>query len=323
MSCNVVKVYVDFVSKNFDVYTKKIMGKFYDKDLFDKYIRCYVNVRYYNQCVSVRTTLEANLNYYLNEVYGKNNNKTSKFILELFKMYYYLDGVKKFNYEKDLKKFVGELNDVRENKLGIVDKSFETKFCDLILDNMKRMDKYIDSFDSKDFYLERNYYEKKEVTDIDIFSNVSIPKLYSSYAINKVWNSVVISENSLQICYYLINQEVLKNVINGNFNSKYIVPFKSSLFSKKDKIKRVLEIMNNDISRDLISLKINYDEFVKNKDDVYKLIHDGYSFSVILDDTFSKDGRGSSVLDIFEYIIVTDISYKNAALVGRKNVIYL
>ncbi len=322
MSCNVISNYVDFVSKNLDIYTKKIMGKYYDNELVNKYIDAYVSVRYYNRKVSVRTTLEANINHYLNEVYSKNNNKTSRFILELFKMYYYLDGVKKFNFDKNLNKFSKELNDIRETKLGIVDKDFISKFSNLVIDNKKKEEKYINSFDSRDFYLVINDIRGKNVSDVEVVSNVSIPKLYSSYAINKVWNSTIIAENSLQVCYYLLNQMILKDIIDGDNSSKYIVPFRCSLFSKKDKIKRVLEIMNNDIAKDLISLKISFGDFINYKDDVYRLIKEGYQFSVILDDVFLKS-RDNNILDNFSYIIINDDKYRNSKLIGKKNIIMM
>ena len=81
--------------------------------------------------------------------------------------------------------------------------------------------------------------------------------------------------------------------------------------------------MNNDIARDLISLKVSYEEFIKNKDDIYKLIKDGYQFSVVLDDYFIKSSRDIGILDNFKYIIVPDIKYKVSRLREKKNIIYL
>ena len=84
MSLNVVYKYVDFTKSNFLIFTKKIMGKYFDKEKFTQYLDTYVNVRYYHQYEEVKSTLEANLNYYLGNIYFKDESKISRFILELF-----------------------------------------------------------------------------------------------------------------------------------------------------------------------------------------------------------------------------------------------
>ena len=321
MSLNVVKEYVDFTKSNFLIFTKKIMGKHFDKELFQQYMDVYVNVRYYNQFDSVKSTLEANLNYYLGNVYSKNKSKTSQFVMELFKMYYYLDDVKNFDYEHDLKSYVDEICDVRENKVGIVEKEFSFDFKKMIVEMFHRREKYIDSLDSKDFYL-----DMRDVLDnryyVDIKNNVEIPRLYSGYAIRKVWNSGIISENSFQIELYLLSQVILRDIIKGNFSDNYLVDFRISLLNKKEKIRRTLDIVRNDICLGVISFNITYKEFIDYKDIILKYIHDGISFNVILDDSFLKN-KSYGMLDIFKYIIITDSKYKVGRVGGKRTLVLL
>ena len=176
MSKNVVKEYVDFTTDNFLMFSKKIMGKHFDKELFLQYMNTYVSVRYYDQQDRVKSNLEANLNYYLDQVYSKNKSVISKFMLELVKMYYYLDGVKKFDFNKDLKPYVDEICEIRNEKVGIKDKEFASDFKKLVRDMYDRRVKFIDSFDTNDFYLDmvdvkdNRYY-------VDIKTNV-IKNLY-------------------------------------------------------------------------------------------------------------------------------------------------
>ena len=321
MSLNVVSEYVEFTKNQFQVSTKKIMGKYYDKELFLQYMDMYVNVRYYNQMVLVRSSLEANLNYYLEEVYSKNESKVSKFMLELFKMYYYIDDVKKFDYDKNLKDYVQEIVDIRENKVGIVDKDFKNDYKKFLLSMRDRRLKFIDSLDSKDFSLQLNDIEDNRYM-VSLETSVSIPKLYSNYAIRKVWNSPVISENAFQIELYLLSQVILRDVIKGNFLDYYLVDFVVSLFSKKEKLRRVISIFNNDVCLEYISFNISYHDFLENKDSVLKLIHDGVHFNVVLDDDFMKD-KNYDMLDIFRYIIILDNKYKSSRFVGKKNVILM
>ena len=321
MSLNVIKEYVDFTRDNFMVSTKKIMGKHFDKELFSKYMDMYVNVRYYNQMVLVRSSLEANLNYYLEDVYSKNESTVSKFMFELFKMYYYIDDVKKFDYDKDLKAYIEEFSDVREKKVGIPDKEFSRDLKKFILDIRDRRSKYINSFDSNDFYLDMLDVKKNRFY-VGIKSNVSIPKLYSTYAINRVWNGTLLSENTLQIELYLLSQVILRDVISGNFLDNYLIDFKGSLFSKKEKLRRTFDIVRNDICLDLISFSISYKDFLDNKDMVLKLIHDGIHFNVILDDKFLED-KSFEMLDIFKYIVIVDDKYRVGRISSKKNVVFM
>ena len=138
MSCNVIKEYVDDTKKIYLDYTKRVMGKYFDKELFNTYLDIYIKTRYYNETKEVRTTLEANINYYLNQTYEKNPSKTSKFILELFKMFYYLDGIKKFKEKEDLKTYIRELNQIRIEKLCLKDENFIREFTKLVHENEQK-----------------------------------------------------------------------------------------------------------------------------------------------------------------------------------------
>ena len=321
MSLNVVSTYVDFTKNNFLNSTKKIMGKYYNKEIFLQYMDMYINVRYFNQMVGVRSNLEANLNYYLGEVYSKNESKVSKFMLELFKMYYFIDDVKKFDYDKDIKEFVQEIVSIRENKVGIIDKEFEDDYIKFLLDIRDRKVKFVDSLDSKDFSLYLNDIDDNRYK-VSLETSVSIPKLYSNYAIRKVWNSPVISENALQIELYLLSQVILRDVIKGIFQDNYLVDFVVSLFSKKEKLKRTISIIRNDVCLEYISFSISYHDFLENKEVVLNLIHDGINFNIILDDDFMKI-KNYGMLDIFKYIIILDSKYKSDRFLGKKNVILM
>ena len=321
MSKNVVKEYVDFTTDNFLMFSKKIMGKHFDKELFLQYMNTYVSVRYYDQQDRVKSILEANLNYYLDQVYSKNKSVISKFMLELVKMYYYLDGVKKFDFNKDLKPYVDEICEIRNEKVGIKDKEFASDFKKLVRDMYDRRVKFIDSFDTNDFYLDmvdvkdNRYY-------VDIKTNVSIPRLYSTFAINRVWNSDIISENTLHIELFLLSQVILRDIIDGKFSDNYLVDFRVSLFSKKEKLRRTIDIIRNDICLEDISFNITYHDFVSNRDMVLDLIHSGVYFNVIVDDDFLKD-KSYGMLDIFKYIIITDPKYKVGRIGGKKNIVFM
>ena len=321
MSCNIINEYIKFKKMKYLEYTKLIMGKYYDKHLVSKYLNKYLNIRYLHNHIEVKSSLEANLNYYLNGLYNEEPSKVSKFILELFKMYYYLDEVKPFDYESDLVKYVEELNQIRIIKLGLKEEDFSKKLILSIRDELKRKDVFLDSFESEDFYLIAKKIVNKNVYDVTLEYNIKIPKLYSSYAINKVYTTGLIAENKIFVEYYILVSNMLRDIIDGLYNKHYLVDFPISILEKKEKVKKLLNIMNSDITKEYIHLKIYYKDFKENKNTIYECIKDGYQVAIIVDDEFMKDEVKSYELDIFSYIIINNKKYKYSELLDNKRLI--
>ena len=323
MSLNPIKEYVDFTKKNLKIYTKKIMGKYYNEEIFNKYLNEYISVRYYDQEKWERKDLYNHLNQYLTEIYEKDENKISKFILELFKKYYYIDDVVDFDYEKQLDQYVEMINKIRIEKVGIKDSKFSSEFKELIDTNEKKRLQFLSIFDSSEFYLDLKETNNKNVYDVEIKENVKVPKIFSEYAINKVWNDTLIAENKLQVEYSMISQIVLKNIINGDFKSNYLVNLTESIFKKEDKLKRTLKIFDNDIGKELIAIKITYTAFIENKDLILDYIKEGYKFAIILDDKYISDNPNMAILDMFKYIIIIDKKNLTEKIRGLRNIIIL
>ena len=321
MSCNVIGEYVDNTKKIYLSYAKKIMGKYFDREVFDSYLNVYIDARYYHEFEEVRTTIEANINYYLNKVYEKNPSKTSKFILELFKMFYYIDGIKEFKNKDDFKDYVKELDQIRAFKLNIDDDSFVREFSKMVLDNKKKRQKFIDEFDTLDFYLNARKIVHKNIYDITLGHQVEIPDIFSKRAIERVYNSGLINEDKIFIEYYLVNKNLLEDIIGGNFENKYLVEFCTSIIEKKEKKKKLFNIMDNDISKECISIKINYKDFILNKDIIYDYMREGFQFSVVIDDYFRDNVPDLASLDIFSYIIISNDGYKIKGLDSKDNVL--
>ena len=322
MSCNLIKEYVDFTEKNLKIYTKKIMGKFYDEEIFDKYIKEYINIRYYNQEQWIRKDFNNHITHYLNNIYEKDENKVSKFMLELFKKYYYIDDVLEFDYERELDRYADIINQIRVEKVGMDDKNFKKEFKELLDNNEQKRLQFISMFDSSDFSLSIKEINLPNIYDVDINERVRIPKIFSDYAINKVWNDTLVAENKLQVEYSMLNQLILKNIISGDFTSNYLVSIAPSLFKKEDKLKRLLKIFNNDIGKELISIKVTYTMFLENKDLILNYIKEGYQFAVILDDKYYKDNN-KNVTDIFKYIIVSSKDKLTSEFKELRNIIVM
>ena len=323
MSCNLIKEYVEFTKNNFEDYTKRMMGKYFDEEIFKKYIDKYVSIRYYNEEPTVRATLEFNLNHYLNQIYEKDKNVISEFILKLFRLYYYIDNVVDFDYQKDISSFVTTLNTIREEKVGIKAQNFIPELTNILLENNKRKLNYLEMFNTHEFYLEYNQIPKKDIYDVKLKYEIQIPKLYSKFAIKKVWETTMISENKLKIEYYLLNRQILKDILDGIYHKNYLVELKTTLFSKEIDLNKTLEIFNNDIAKDLITIKITYEDFTLNKEKVLSLIKEGYQFGIIIDEKFINSNDDKNIIDLFKYIIIKDKNYLTNNFKERSNLIIL
>ena len=297
------------------------MGKYYDKDIVSKYLVKYLDIRYLHNYIEVKSSLEANLNYYLNALYEEEVSNKSKFVLDLFKLYYYVDGVKSFDLDKDLLEYVKAIKQFRIIKLGLNEEGFEEKLATLIRDEYRRRDKFIGEFSSEDFYLVARKVIGKNVYNINIEHNIQIPKLYSNYAINKVYNTGLIAEDKIFIEYYLLVSNMLEDIIKCNYNKNYLVDFPISILGKIEKIKKLLNIIDSDITKECIHLKLYYKDFKENKNIIYQCIKDGFQFAIMVDDEFLDDEIKGYELDIFSYVVITNKKYSIPELRDNKRVI--
>jgi hypothetical protein len=102
----------------------------------------------------------------------------------------------------------------------------------------------------------------------------------------------------------MLTGQCIKDVNNCVFGKRYLVDFATSLFEKEKKIKQVLRVIDDTAIQDKIVLKIQYEDFMKNKEKVYELMRDGFRFGVILNDTFIPSLLELKKIEMFEYILV-------------------
>ena len=123
-----------------------------------------------------------------------------------------------------------------------------------------------------------------------------------------MYNEGVINEDKLMIEYTLLTLLCIKDINKGNFDTKYIVNFASSLYKKKQKLKQTLKILDNAVAQDKVFLKLNYQDFEENKELIYELMKDGFRFAIIIDDTFNPSIMELKKLSIFKYLLIEEQS---------------
>lgn len=316
MSCNVVGNYIKMIKKNIKSYIELIMGDMFDGYVFDELLNVYINARYYNAYEKVSKNFENNINYYVKEASLKlmKDNALKKDIIKimfgLFRFVPYFDDVKKgvsWNIVIDKIQLYLKGN-------GFENLDFSNALLTLIKKDEDVKNEYLSLFDNNNFILSFQKTNIKRLENISIDYDIKFPKLYSEYAIDKVFNGGVIGEDKIFIEYYLVCSNILKKIITGDFSFNYLVDFDINMRDKKNKWSWMLNIVDNEIVKENLSFKIKYSDFVDNKKFIYDLIHDGFRFAVILDDSYDLDLLTDSKLSVFSYIIVSEMKNRYSEL---------
>lgn len=308
MANNIAREYIDFSKKNITKYLKIILDKYYAKKIVDPLLEVYINVRYYNNEDIKYKNFTSNINYYLKQKaveMKENEDEDTIFKIKntfyLFKYILYFDNVE--DYES-LKKVILEIDEYRNEELGLNDENFIDSLYELVKENESRKDKYLKSFDSEKFNIALIKTNNKKVYQVKLDNTIKFNRIYSEYSINKVYNEGIVNEQKNFIIYYLTSKMILENAINGEFDTNLIVDFPISIFDKEQKLNRLINIIDNEIVKNNIIIKFKYSDYLVNKDQINTWIKDGFQVAVEIDEKYNYDDSSKLWLDIFTYVIV-------------------
>lgn len=294
MSLNVMNTYLKFNRRRLIGYSKIILEKHYNKNIFEGLLDTYINVRYIELPSGLSVKLiNKELVKKAEELSLKHDVEDIKLILTYFPYIYYLDGF----LNKDIEITINKINDYRKKYLKL--EKLDSELRSNLINDRKRITKYLDSFDSKDFYLNLNKTNIKNLFKTEVLHEIKIPKLYSEYAINNVYNRGIVLENKLFINYYMVSKLILIDVLNKD-SKYYIVDFSKTLILKEDKVKRLFNIIDNDLIKDRIILKVSENDFYEYRDSYLKYINEGYKFILYLNK--ESELNNDAIRRVFSYI---------------------
>ncbi len=308
MSCNIVKEYVSFSQKAIKKYLQAILGHYFDQDIYDDLINAYINTRYYHMYPMVDPRFEKNLVYYLkksleNVKDDAKYRKKAKYMFSMFQYILYFDGVCECD---SVRAIITKIAKFRESELGFHDDQFEVNFYNQLKDDLIAKQEFIDKFKDKNFSINYVKVNKDRIFNCELEHNLKFSKLYSEYAIQKVFHNKDIEEQKLFVLYSLVGVKILQDIIKGIYQKYYLVDYVLSLKDKPKKQKRLLNIIDNDITKEKLAFKISYTEYLDNKEEVYRLTREGFHIAICLDDHFVWNEESYVLLRVFTYIITDD-----------------
>lgn len=304
---NVMDEYISFTIKCFHNYLKLFFKDYkYDKKIAEEFINAYLNVRYSNYIdeASKNVSLQRKISKVIQDTakrleveYGKDKVDVIDKIAKFAQYFYHLDQLYLLEAQKNVIQSIA----TEKEKLFGEDKDFVNQFSMMIRDDIKIRKEFLDNFESPTFYLDYKKIGKNEFF-VKLENKIVFPELYSDIAIKKASEKDSISEDMVAITYLQLASVVVKDLVGCNFDKSYFVEFPESLFDKKTKINRVLNIIDNLFIQDRIRIVISYKCFLRYGTYVREYMRKGYFFAIILDDSFDYSSDNIQYLELFEKI---------------------
>ena len=322
MARNIVKDYVDYDKKFLKEYIDIITEEKLSNKISDMIIDTYINVRYYDMYEHEKKYPIDNIEYYVTEFFknkfnDKNKEKNIPLIIDVLIILRYVILYEKYSKNKNASKQLESY----ENKLKERYSKTKIMVSDLIKkikDHTHKKEKFINNIMSNEFSVTRNDTNISKVFNISFDNSVKIPDLFSEIAIDRVYNSGAIDEDKMLVFYTLTAREILVDMTNYQYDNKYLISFPTSLIGKRNKLNNLLKLIDIDYLKERMIFKILYSEYLEKKEDFDKLIHDGYSLGVEIDDVISN----VVLLNVFSYILINKEKYSKE-LDSFNNVILL
>lgn len=317
---NVMDVYINFTKKKVKKYMKMIFVKYYNDEIVNEFLQTYVNARYYNIVHSdkparafylrIVNELKYKEQILLQRMTDLEDTSIINYTREIFDYVLFFDNVRKAENVKSLnsiRQIVKNIAIMRKKWFNIKGTAeFEDELYHEINDDMIKKDVFLDNFDNDDFNLNfTNHDTIEDLYYVKLENNIRMPIQYSNFAVEKVFDSGIISENKLRIEYIMLSIMAVRDILNGNFNDIYIAEFNTVLLKKKFKLENVLSIIKNQALQEKINLNIMYEDYIKYKNQILKLVNNGYNFAITLDGSV-KSVSEVEKLQMFKIVILPE-----------------
>lgn len=307
----IIHKYVNIVKTEFTQYFDLIFEKNYEKRIFEYLFKKYVSVRYFNMReetnyeLTLKDAIKAELDLESERLIQK---YTEEKVENIKNILIYLAGFDKITKNKKTESIIQKIVDFRKEKLDLKKTTFTRLFKETLDEQIAIKRNFINKYKSDDFDLKMTLLEKdKKIYKAEVKYNIQFSKLYSKSIIKQTFESGLTNEDRLFVEYNLAAVKVLEDIIKEDFETAYMLDFTTTLLSKKAKLTRLLKIIGDDYLKEKLVLSINYNDFEEgNKDELYKIMRQGYKFAVVLDKELKLAEKDISRLEIFSYILINE-----------------
>ena len=286
------------------------------------FTKFYIDAKYYNNCGEVNleynaknmnSVIEKALKEYAEELIKKYKGSDKQYKEKVYKYLKYFLILNQFEqaFEKEVTiderrtLYLDKLN--KYVKLEISDKDMKTLLTDIIKVEKKynSMIKFLlDKLSTGMFELEYNKTSEKDYYAVELKHNIAFSKVYSEYIVDKTYSEGIVAEDKVEVLASLLIAQLVKNMMNKDFKSKYIIYISGSLYEKDVKLTKVFKTLDDDFIKNNINILVKYEDLVKYKKIIKDLKKKGYNFSVDMTGVEKIKKTDEAMLHIVDFIFI-------------------
>lgn len=306
---SMLNIYINYIENCLFTYFKYLLGKDYKYKIVKLFIEKYIDVRYYNNGIYKDKNLADKLGKEFKLIAKeliKEDEEDSELIKNICALFGYVLYFDDYCDYADLNILIDSLFEEDYVKVSL---DIKEEFTNFIKETISKKESYHNLFKTNNFKLEYKRL-KRNLLKVNIINSIEISKLYSDYAKDKAFNEGIINEDKRYVLIRMLSEEILLNSIKGDYSLKYVIDLPESFFDKQKKFKRLISMFDNDLIRERVSLKVTYEEYIRNKDIINNSISSGINYSLELDKTFDNDFNCFVLFKnviVYEYLDCYDI----------------
>lgn len=287
----------------------------------ENFLKVYIDGKYYNYCGDVNVEYNGrNMNTRIEnalkeaaekmiKAYKGTDNKYSEkvkkytniftLIMHLEHTYLVIDDtkIKKQTYKNKMVKLIGtEVDSKTMNTMISSILKIQRTYKSIVKETIEKLETSL-------FELNYNSLSIKNTYAVELNHNINFSKVYSDYIVDKTYYDGIVAEDKIEVLLTLLLVQVVKDMLNADFNKKYIFYIPESLYTKSNKLDKIFNLFGDEYAKNNIIVLAQYEELSKNKKVIKSLIKDGYRFAVDLQ-TSAVKAKDQGIVEAMEYIFI-------------------
>lgn len=290
------------------------------------FLKSYIDGKYYNHCGDINVsyngknmTSKINLvikdtaadlikNFKQNDSkYIEKVNKYEKIfttILYLEQAYLIDESIeeKRKSYQNKILKYLGNNFLTEEIFKNIIDDLIKTQnlYNHAIKSSFEKLDTNMFQLN-----LDNIISKTKKIYFVELKHNIAFSKIYSDYIVDKTYKEGIVAEDKIYVILTLLLRQIANDILNCDFNKKYILYFKGSLFEKEKKLYNILKSFDDEFAKLSIVILVNYEDVNKYSKIIKNLIKEGYHFATNLENTKMITVKTRSCIELMDYLFIS------------------
>jgi len=238
----------------------------------------YISLKYYNDIRTI-SKIKSNIDAYTNYLLEKNKrDDREQNIIKTYSFVFTLLACMEQANKNDKQYYASVMK-----RLG----KFEDEYIEYVVHSIIKIKKECESiFNNTAKQLETNMFDikynklssKKDFYVVELNHNIYFSKVYSDYIVDKVYSEGMIAEDKIEVLLTLLLNQIAKDMMNSEFNKKYIFFIPNNLYTKEKKLEGLLNGMSNEYVKNHVYIANNIEQVSNFKEIIQKLYKKGYKF---------------------------------------------